>query len=572
MTGERPGLKAVAALGLVAGLAVALSLPPFGFYPLAWAGLALVAWLLVGMRWRRRAWLGWWFGLAQFGVGEAWVREFNTVGYTVLVLISSLFWLAALALVPSGTPARVAWGLPAVTLVAEWFRDRFPLGGFPMSSIALGQVAGPLKWTLRIGGSVALCGETALVGVAVAGVISWVASRGHWPSAGGAQSPALARRHRSLFKGTPPRLPGRPHASRTLALGAIAAAAFVALAGWITPSGAAPAGQDLQVALVQGGGPRGTRAIFTDPKMVFARHARLFSTLRRPLSLVVLPEGVLQSSGPYQDGSEAVELAALARRLGATVMAGVVQDVPPNRYLNEVVAWGPRGAVVAVYVKNHLVPFGEYIPWRSFISRYFNVSAVPYDGIAGHSPALAVTPAGRLGVLISYEVFFDRRALSAVRHGASVLVVPTNTASYRSTQVPTQELAASRMRAIETGRWLVQVAETGYSAVVSPSGTVTERSQLGAPAVIYASVPKLHGSTFFDDVGQRPLLYACVLILVLNWVVEGSRFSRLLRGVRSRTRPGGSAHGQELHSKSPTRLRYRVQLDPEGTIASTPHW
>src|SRR5579875_2625846 len=144
-------------------------------------------------------------------------------------------------------------------------------------------------------------------------------------------------------------------------------------------------------------------------------------------------------------------------------MAGVEQDVGTTRYLNEVVLWDSRGNVAGTYVKNHLVPFGEYVPFRSLIHRLFNVDDVPLDAIPGHSPGFVRAPAAPLAVMISYEVFFDERARGGVRAGGQVLVVPTNTASYRSTQVPTQEVAADKMRAWETGRWLVQVTPTGYS-------------------------------------------------------------------------------------------------------------
>jgi apolipoprotein N-acyltransferase len=194
----------------------------------------------------------------------------------------------------------------------------------------------------------------------------------------------------------------------------------------------------LKVALVQGGGPRGTRAINSDPQVVFNRHLAESARLAGPLDLIVWPEGVLQSSDRFDQTADAAAVAALAQAHQATAVVGVEQDVGTNRYLNEVVAWNPQGVPVATYVKNHLVPFGEYVPYRSFFNRFFNLADVPLDAIPGHGPGFLRTPAGTLAVMISYEVFFDERARSGVRAGGAVLVVPTNTASYRSTQVPTQ--------------------------------------------------------------------------------------------------------------------------------------
>ena len=125
------------------------------------------------------------------------------------------------------------------------------------------------------------------------------------------------------------------------------------------------------------------------------------------------------------------------------------------------------------------MPFGEYIPARSFFARLADVSAVPRDAIAGRGPGVVDTPAGRLGVLISYEVFFQDRGRAAVRAGGRLLLVPTNASSFDDAQVPAHELAVARLRALETGRWVVQAAPTGYSAVVDHRGRVLARSRPG---------------------------------------------------------------------------------------------
>jgi apolipoprotein N-acyltransferase len=233
---------------------------------------------------------------------------------------------------------------------------------------------------------------------------------------------------------------------------------------------------------------------------------------------------VLQSHTSFQLTADAKQVGVLAARLNATVLVGVEQDVGRSRYFNEVVAWGPSGEIVASYRKNHHVPFGEYVPWRGLLGRFFDLADVPYDGIPGHGAAYISTPGGPLAVMISYEVFFDGRARSGVSAGGQLLVVPTNTASYRSTQVPTQELAADRIRAEETGRWLVQAAPTGYSTVVRADGSVVRRSTLDRAEVIYATVPLLRGDTIFDSVGDSPIWIVAVLSAIA--VLGASRWSR----------------------------------------------
>jgi apolipoprotein N-acyltransferase len=472
--------------GVVGGLLVALSLPPFGWWPLAWIGLGVVVLVLPGESWRGRLLIGAGFGLGQYIVGLWWVQEFSIPGYIAVVIVSSLYAMLALVLVPSGPRWAVSLAYPCLLALADWARDRFPLGGLPLGGVSLGQATGPLAPALRLGGSVLLTAEVALVGIALAEMARFA-------------------------------LEGRARKGSGLAL-LVAAAVAIPLAGGFSPSGAGGHLPAVRVALVQGGGPRGTRAVNTDPQVVFDRHLAASSALRPPLDLVVWPEGVLQSHQVYAQSADAQAVAGLARSLHATMIVGVEQDVPVNRYLNQVVAWAPNGQIVATYVKNHLVPFGEYVPDRSLVASIFNLSDVPYDAIPGHGPGFMRTPAGPFALMISFEVFFDDRARGGVRAGGQVLVVPTNTASYRSTQVPTQEVAADRLRVWETGRWLVQVTPTGYSTVVSPTGEVVKTTHLGARAVVTAAVPRRSGMTVFDDVGELPTL---VLVLVASgaaWV------------------------------------------------------
>ncbi len=245
--------------------------------------------------------------------------------------------------------------------------------------------------------------------------------------------------------------------------------------------------------------------------------------LQPPLDLVVWPEGMLQSDVPYSSTADAAEIAGLARRLGATVVVGVDQDVGAVHYYNEVVAWSPQGEIEGTYVKNHLVPFGEYVPARSLIQRFFDLKDVPRDAIRGHSPGILHTSAGPLGVMISFEVFFDDRARDAVRAGGQILIVPTNTASYRSTQVPTQEVAAARMRAWETGRWTLQVTPTGYTAVISPDGRVLQTTSLDEQRVLTANVPREDGRTVYVGIGDLPFLIASALALGGAWVLARRR-------------------------------------------------
>ena len=491
------------AAGLVCGLLIALSIPPFGFWPLAWVGFAGIALALPGRPARDRFALGFGAGLGQYVVGLAWVSEFSIPGCAALMILGALFVSSTLLIVPVRRPGTLGLAMPAAFILSDWVRARFPLGGFPLGGTSLGQAASPLVPSTRLGGSLLLTGETVLVGVTIAQAIQvalcWRAGT-HGPNRLGTSRSAAGA------------------GTRALALLAAAAVA-VPIAGRLSPAGFGGHLSPLKIALVQGGGPRGTRAIHTDPQVVFDRHLTAAQGIYGPVDLVVMPEGILQTDQAFTNSADAAEIAGLAQNLASTVVVGVEQDVGTKHYLNEVAAWSPSGAVTATYVKNHLVPFGEYVPFRSVIARLFNVSDVPLDAIAGHGAGYMKTPAAALGVMVSYEVFFDERARGGVRSGGQILIVPTNTASYRSSQVPTQELAAARLRAWETGRWVLQVTPTGYSAIVTPSGRILNRSILGTQTVIEGTANRESGRTVYVAVGDGPFAIVSALLLLFALVI-----------------------------------------------------
>jgi apolipoprotein N-acyltransferase len=179
------------------------------------------------------------------------------------------------------------------------------------------------------------------------------------------------------------------------------------------------------------------------------------------------------------------------------------------------------GAMFPRYDKVHRVPFGEYVPARGLFEHLADLSDVPRDATVGTRPGVLSLPGVKLGVVISYEVFFPERARAAIRAGGRILLVPTNASSYRDAQVPAQEVAVARLRAIETGRWVVQAAPTGYSAVIDHRGVVHAQSALGGPAVLQAEVDLRSGRTLFVVWGPAPWLLlagAGLTLSKLEWI------------------------------------------------------
>lgn len=471
-------LRRRVALSLAGGAACALSVAPFGWWPLAIVGCALLCAQLGGAPARHRIAAGVAFGTGLYGIGLAWVKEFTVPGMAVFMAFVSVQTGVVAALVPPGRGRLAAF--PAAFVAAEWFRSAWPFGGLPLSGIDLGQAGSPLLPTVALGGRLLLVGAVAAGGAALAAAASrrWVAA-------------------------------------------ALAAAALVALplAGALAPAGRQVG--TLRVAVVQGGGPRGIPAHEADPAAVFAAHLAASARIRPPVDLVLWPEDVVDVRR-FAGSPEEAALAALARRLRATVVAGVVEDVAPRRFRNFAVALAPTGRVADRYEKVHRVPFGEYFPFRPLLERF---AAVPSsDAIPGpRRPGLLRTPAGPVAVVISYEVFFEGRARSGVADGGEVLLVPTNASSFTTGQMPAQELAAARLRARQVGRDVVQAAPTGFSAIVDHRGRVRAHTDLGRRQVLQATVARRVGHTPYTRVGDAPVLAATAALLACGWAHQRRR-------------------------------------------------
>ena len=577
---------------LAAGAGLALSLPPWGWWVLAFPAAGLLWWRLGGLRLRARLLAGWATGLGLFVPGLWWATTFNTYGGAVLMAVESLFPLLACAAVPRRARGRTVVLAGAMVLV-EALRDTWPFGGLPMGGVALGQAAGPLAGAARVGGPLLLVGLVWLGGAGVAilaeEVLRWVgrarANRrlaaseadrqpgtparrhapeespstyppgtGWWgttaapetpPEPAGAtpppgrrvQAPApapapataslRARRHdvrTGTTFGAPTAAPPRGPAARPVLAAVVAMAAVAGIGAWGTsaPDGG-PALRTVRVAAVQGGGVRGLRKADVDPAVVYAAQLAASAEIPgrdggRAPSLVVWPEDVVSLDTPL-DGSQAEkDLSGLAVRLHTTLEAGVTETVRGRRFLNEVVAFAPSGALVGRFEKVHRVPFGEYVPYRWFFKHLADLSGVPLDAVPGHGNGVLHTPAGPLGTMVSYEVFYAQRGRITTRAGAQLLTDPTNTSSYLTSQVPTQEVAAARLQAIAEGRDLVQAAPTGFSALVDHTGRVVARSALAERAVIIGDVSLRSGRTLYERAGDLPVLVVSGLFVLGGWL------------------------------------------------------
>lgn len=444
----------------------------------------MLAWAVEGRSWRGRAVVGVVTGLGFLVPGLFWMSEFSAPGYLLSAIVESLLFAFGIVLVPQ------RWALPGGLVVAEALRRVLPFGGVPIALVSQTQVGGPLAGIARLGGELLLAAAVGLAGVALA---------------------SLATRRSGAF---------------------LAAAAVVVVVARVGAIRHTEVVDRFDVALVQGGGERGTQRSPEASAATFARHVEATASIDPDADLVVWPEDTVDIDGRLADSGEGEVLEDLVAELGVPLVIGLVEG-GDDSFRNATVALSPDGDVIARYDKNQRVPFGEYIPLRSVVDLVADVSAVPRDAVAGTEPGLLELPPADVGVLISYEVFFARRAGDALAAGAEVLLVPTNASSFSTTQTPSLELAAARLRAIETGRELLQVAPTGYTAAIDADGRVRERSELGERLVLDVSVGRRRGRTPYTRLGDGPFTVAAVLALAVAWV-------GVLAGGRVRRRGGGA--------------------------------
>jgi apolipoprotein N-acyltransferase len=142
------------------------------------------------------------------------------------------------------------------------------------------------------------------------------------------------------------------------------------------------------------------------------------------------------------------------------------------------------------------------------------VNQIPSDAVAGKEPAMLTLKETNVAVVISWEAFFAGRANSGVESGGTILLNPTNGSSYTGTILQSQQIATNSLRARETGRWTVQAATTGFSAVITPRGEVTQRLGIGDAKVIVADIPLKNGRTIYSHLGDGVFIILLITSLI----------------------------------------------------------
>ncbi len=194
---------------------------------------------------------------------------------------------------------------------------------------------------------------------------------------------------------------------------------------------------------------------------------------------------------------------------------GGIKDI---RYYNSALLFDDSGKIVARTSKNHLVPFGEYVPLKKYLPFLAPLVEAVGDFSRGEIRNPPVSGKAKLGVLICFESIFPDISRTWVNEGANVLVNITNDAWYGKSIAPYQTLAMTRLRAVETRRSIVRSANTGFSAFIDPLGRVSQLSPLFRPFAVTARVTLMQEKTLFVRGGYL-LAPGCLLLVVTVWLL-----------------------------------------------------
>lgn len=491
-------------LALFGGVLVSLGLPPLAWWPLVICGFTcyVIAAERAPQRFRSQFVLGVLFGWGWLAPAMGWMWHLVPGGFVVAPLIFALMHgIAAgfasrvtlrrsdskttpIASVTSRIIARAA-----MHSLAEALRFVIPFGGVPLASVALGVADTRLAHLVRIVGPIGLSFWL----FAVSGILA-----GLW----------LQRRTFGWR-------------SRSASFGWLAVLVFLQVIAQIAPQGR-DTGESLRVAAVQGGGPQAVLAINSNPRDVIDRHLAATALLDADdaIDLVVWPENAIDVRD-FTTSKVRNEIMQEAQRIGAVFAIGVTEDAG-TAFTNAQIVVDATGNETSRYDKVRRVPYGEYIPLRSLLNAFgAPVNRIPRDAVAGTERAvLAIagknSTSATLAVAISWEVFFSGRVNDGVSFGGQLILNPTNGSSYTGDILQQQQIATSQLRAIESGRHLVQIATTGYSAFIDPEGHVLQQIPIGKQAVIFADVPLRSGRTVYSYLGDLPivgLLFGMLIVI-----------------------------------------------------------
>ncbi|MGZ6932004.1 MAG: apolipoprotein N-acyltransferase [Acidimicrobiia bacterium] len=499
------GPRGAVLVAAASGLVTAFAFPGPDLGALAFISLTPLLFLWRDASPRRAALLGFVAGVAFFGFHLSWTWYFGAVAIVPLVALQAAYWFATGAVV--GLLARRGIRSPlvvaAVWVVFEAVRTRWPLGG-----LAWGQIGAALH-DFGFGRALASAGGLPLATFVVVAVNGSLV--------------ALATSARG---------------QRTARLRAVAGLAVVVVAVTVAtafrfdphPSGT------LRFALLQGNDQdRYLTQAEIDSGYLTRSHLRLAATLRGRYDLVVFPESSLESD-PETDPALHAAITRIARLHHTWILANVIDETTePGKAFNANRLYDPSGRLVGTYAKRHLVPFGEYVPWRDSLRFISELQQIPHDFSPGHRLGIETVAGRRIGSVICFESAFGPLMRANAAAGAELVVVTTNNRSYRRSANSEQHVALSQMSAAAIGRPVLHASISGITAVIDADGVVHRTTDLFHNTVVQGRVTTTTGETPYVRFGDWVEWgSAAITVGALGWLL-----------LRRRKLPAASETGSE---------------------------
>ncbi|MFF5022852.1 apolipoprotein N-acyltransferase [Streptomyces collinus] len=497
-------LRLVPALASVlCGVLLYISFPPRTLWWLALPAFAGFAWVLRDRTWKAALGLGYLFGLGFLLPLLVWTGvEVGPGPWLALVAIEAIF----VALVGVGVaavsklPAWPVWAA-AVWIAGEAVRARVPFRGFPWGKIAFGQADGVFLPLAAVGGTPVLGFAVVLCGFGLYEAGRLLAER---------------RRTRVLRRG-----------AAAAALLSVAVPVVGAVAARPLVSDRAEAGS-ATVALIQGNVPRAGLEFSAQRRAVLDHHVRETLELAADIKAgkVARPDYVLWPENssdidPFTNSDAAAVISGAARAVGVPISVGGVVE-KDGRLLNEQILWDPVKGPTQTYDKRQVQPFGEYLPLRGLVGAINKnwTSMVRQDFSRGSEPGVFDVRGARVGLATCYEAAFDWAVRDTVTHGAEMISVPSNNATFDRSEMTYQQLAMSRVRAVEHSRTVTVPVTSGVSAVIMPDGRITQKTGMFVPAYLVQKVPLRTSETPATELGILPEI-ALVLVAAggLGWAI-----------------------------------------------------
>jgi len=484
-------------LALAAGALTTLSLAPFDIWPLALLSVGL---LYLGLREpaaKQAAGRGWCYGFGLFASGVSWVyvsiHDFGsappllagalTLGFVagLALFFALLGWVWVRWLRQTNAPLPDALAFAALWLALDALRG-WVLTGFPWLYVGYSQLEGPLAGLAPLGGVWLL---SFVIALSAALLI---------------QLPRLLTQKASL---------------------AVALVVLVTLWGgalglgqhaW-TNARAAP----ISVAAMQG---NVAQSLKWDPQKLEMQLLlyRDMTFRSRPADLIVWPETAVPILKDHAEG-----YLGMMSRFAEDRQSALITGVPvrqPNadgelRYYNGLTS---TGDAQGTYLKQKLVPFGEYVPLQDVLRGLIAFFDLPMSDFARGEPGQPLLQAKgyQIAPFICYEVVYPEFAASLAAQ-SDILLTVSNDAWFGRSIGPLQHLQMAQMRALEAGRWMIRATNNGVTVLIDPYGRITERIPAFEQAVLYGEVTPMQGLTPYLQWRSWPLIVLCAVLL--GWAV-----------------------------------------------------